>query len=161
MTKYYNELVYYVQRMIGDKEKSRDLIQETYMKTIEKSKKINIKNERAFLYKVARNLVVDKARKKQKVFKVEYEESTHFIPKKEQPEEIVLINSRDEDLKKIIETLPSRSKQAFVLHIMKGYSRQEIAQIMGISVNAVQKHITRGTKKVQEKIDLDEWELYE
>lgn len=161
MTKYYNELVFYVQRMIGDKEKSRDLIQETYMKTIEKSKKINIKNERAFLYKVARNLVVDKARKTQKIQRIEFAESHHFIPKQEQPEEIVLINSREKDLKKIIETLPSRSKQAFVLHILKGYSRQDIAKIMGISTNAVQKHITRGTKKVQEQIDLDEWEIYE
>jgi len=161
MTKYYNELVYYVQRMIGDKEKSTNIIQETYLKTIEKSKTIEIKNERAFLYKVARNLVVDKVRKREKLPKVIYEEAEHFIPKKEQPKEIALINSREDDIKTIIENLPLRSKQAFVLHIMKGYSRKKISEIMGISVNAVQKHITRGIVKVKEQIDLDEWELYD
>lgn len=161
MTKYYNELIYYVQKMIGNKEESVDIVQETYMKTIEKSQKITIKNERAFLYRVAKNLVVDKVRKNTKVQKVVFEEDEHTIPKKEQPEEIILTSSRNQDLKVIIESLPLRTKQAFVLHIINGDSRQDIAKIMGISVNAVQKHITRGIKKVKEQIDLDEWELYE
>lgn len=161
MVKYYNELIYYVQKLTNDKEKSTDIIQETYTKTLEKSKNSNIENERAFLYKVARNLVIDQSRKKKKIQKIEFEEHEHSIPKTEQPEDIALNYSRKRELKNIINTLPTRSKQAFVLHVLKGYSRQEIAKIMGISVNAVQKHITRGTKKLQEQIDLDEWELYE
>ena len=53
---------------------------------------------------------------------------------------------------KIVDTLPKRSKEAFIFHAIDGYSRKEIAQIMGISQNAVEKHINRAIKKLQEKL---------
>ena len=53
---------------------------------------------------------------------------------------------------KVVETLPNRSKEAFLLHTIDGYSRKEIAFMMGISPNAVEKHIIRATKNLQEKL---------
>ena len=53
----------------------------------------------------------------------------------------------------IIEELPQRAKEAFILYTIDGYSRKEIAQILGISSNAVEKLIKRATIKVEEELE--------
>ena len=152
MTKYYNELVYYVQKMIGDKDKASDIIQETYIKTLEKSKNLEIENTRAFLYRVAKNIVIDKIRKNKKITNIDYAESVFVSPINEQPDEIVIANDDYENLIKLVDALPLRCKEAFVLHNIEGYSRKEIAIMMEITVSAVEKLIIRATKKLQEKL---------
>lgn len=150
MLEYYKEIVHYVFKLIGDKESAKDITQETYVKVIElnPNKEIN----RSFLYKVAKNIVIDESRKNKKISNIEYQEEIFSIPKDEQPDEIAIKTNQYENLMKIVDTLPSRSKEAFLLHTIDGYSRKEIASMMGISQNAVEKHIIRATKKLQEKL---------
>ncbi|MGE0050866.1 MAG: RNA polymerase sigma factor [Arcobacter sp.] len=50
MLKYYNELLYFAQKQVGDREKAKDIIQETYIKLLEIKDKYNINNERAYLF---------------------------------------------------------------------------------------------------------------
>lgn len=152
MLKYYNELIYYVQKMVGDKERAVDIIQETYTKTLEKSKQVNIKNERAFLYRVAKNIVIDESRKQKHVSYLEYEDDSYSSPKSEQPDELVLEDNHYKNLLKIVDTLPKRTKEAFVLNTIDGYSRKEISSLMGITISAVDKHIIRATKILQDKL---------
>lgn len=153
MIDYYKELFYYVQRMVRDKDKTQDVIQETYARAIEVDSRIKIINKRAYLYKMARNIVIDEIKKNKNISKVAYEDNSNIIPASEQPEEIILNQSLENNLMDIVKTLPSRSKQAFILHTIDGYSRKEIALKMGITINAVEKHITRATMKIQEKLE--------
>ncbi len=92
--------------MVGDKEEAADIIQETYTKAIEKSKQLNIKNERAFLYKIARNIAIDQSRKNQRREFIVYEEDDFTIPKNEQPDEIILENVKEEILLEALDSLP-------------------------------------------------------
>ncbi|MGP2656903.1 RNA polymerase sigma factor [Malaciobacter sp. WC5094] len=153
MLKYYNELVYYVQRMIGDKEQAVDIIQETYTKTIEKSKQLDIKNERAFLYKVAKNLVIDQSRKKINRDNISFEEENFSIPKEEQPEHLAIKHLEEELLIEALNSLPKRLKQVFVLHIFDGYSKKQIASMMDLNLNTVQKYVINATKKLSDYIE--------
>ncbi|MGD9553045.1 MAG: RNA polymerase sigma factor [Arcobacteraceae bacterium] len=151
MLKYYNELVYFVHKMVGDKQYATDIIQEAYTKALETSRTTLIENERAYLYKVAKNIVIDQSRKKKET--IPYEEEEYTIPAQDQPEEIFLEKNNQELLLKALNTLPKRSKQAFALHVLEGYTKKEIAKIMGISVNATQKYIVRATQKISEYIE--------
>jgi len=153
MLKYYNELIYYVQKMVGNKDEASDIIQEAYVKTLEKSQKTTIKNERAFLYKVAKNIVIDETRKQKKISSVDYEYDNFTSPQTEQPEEIAIKDNYYKNLMKIVDTLPKRTKEAFILHVIDGYTRKEIAVMMSITVSAVDKHIVRASKFLQEKIN--------
>lgn len=150
---YYKELIYYIQRMVGDKDKAQDIVQETYCRAIEIDSRIVIENKRAYLYKMARNIVFDESNKKKKDAKILFEENSHIIPKSQQPEEIAISINQEETLMQIIQTLPARSQQAFILYTVDGYSRQEISKKMGITSNAVEKHITRATIKIQKKLE--------
>ncbi|RXJ97473.1 RNA polymerase subunit sigma [Malaciobacter molluscorum] len=154
MLKFYKEIVYFTLKIVGDKELAKDITQETYTRVNELLTKNMLKkdNIRAFLYKIAKNIALDEKRKDKRIVQIEYQEEDFFIPKIEQPDEILLKNDQYEQLIKIIDTLPNRSKEAFILHSIDGYSRKEIANIMGITVSAVEKHINRAIKKLQEKI---------
>lgn len=150
MLVYYKDIFNFVTKLVGDKKTAKDITQEAYAKCIEldSNKEIN----RSFLYKVAKNIVIDESRKNKKISQIEFQEEIYSIPKDEQPDEIVLETNQYENLMKIVETLPNRSKEAFLLHTIDGYSRKEIAFMMGISPNAVEKHIIRATKNLQEKL---------
>ena len=104
--------------------------------------------------KKVREIIKDEfnIRKNKKISQIEFQEEIYSIPKDEQPDEIVLETNQYENLMKVVETLPNRSKEAFLLHTIDGYSRKEIASMMGISPNAVEKHIIRATKNLQEKL---------
>ncbi len=153
MLKYYNELIYFAQKQVGDKEKAKDIIQETYSKVLEIREKFEINNERAYLYKIAKNIVINQALENQKLQTTIYEENIHLSPIYEQLEEILIQEDQEKIFMQIINDLPQRAKEAFILYTIDDYSRKEIAQILGISSNAVEKLIKRATIKVEEELE--------
>lgn len=152
MLKYYNELLYFAQKLVGDKEKAKDIIQETYSRVLEIKDKRIINNERAYLYKIAKNVVVNEALENQKLEIAIYEENIHLSPIYEQPEEILIQEDQEKIFMEIINNLPQRAKEAFILYTINNYSRKEIGEILGISSNAVEKLIKRATIKVEEEL---------
>ncbi|AXH13115.1 RNA polymerase sigma factor [Halarcobacter bivalviorum] len=153
MVQYYQELIYYVQRMIGDKEKAKDVIQEAYSRLLYVNKNSNIDNERAYLYKTSRNIVIDQSRKEKNSSVTLYEEEEHTIPQEEQPQEQVVQSNQYEQIMKIVQGLPPKCQQAFILHVIEGYSRKEISSKMGISIAAVEKNILRASEKIKNKLN--------
>jgi RNA polymerase sigma-70 factor (ECF subfamily) len=153
MLKYYDELIYFALKQVGDKEKAKDIIQETYSKVLEIKEKFKINNERAYLYKIAKNIVINEALQNQKLQTTIYEENIHLSPISEQPEEILIQEDQEKIFMQIINDLPQRAKEAFILYTIDGYSRKEIAQILGVSSNAVEKLIKRATIKVEEELE--------
>lgn len=153
MIQYYQELVYYVQRMVGDRDKAKDIIQEAYSRLLYVNKNSNIDNERAYLYKTSRNIVIDQSRKEKSSSETLYEEEEHSIPQEEQPQEQVVQSNQYEQMMKIVQSLPPKCQQAFILHVIEGYSRKEISSKMGISIAAVEKNILRASEKIKNKMN--------
>lgn len=152
MLRYYNELLYFAQKQVGDKERAKDIIQETYSKVLEIKDRYEITNERAYLYKIAKNIVVNEALENKKIQSTEYEENFHISPTYEQPEEVLIIEDQEKIFMQILEELSPRAKQAFILFTIDGYSRKEIAEILNITSNAVEKLIKRATIKIEEEL---------
>lgn len=155
MLQYYDELLYFAQRLVGDKEKAKDVIQETYAKVLEINKNSHLEIKRAYLYKTVQNLVIDKARKEKIVQQITYDEDEHFVVQENFSEEILSQELRQKKLRESIKNLSPQNKKAFVLHYYKGYTRKEISEILNISVNAVEKNITRAVLKIKEEMKKD------
>lgn len=151
MTKYYNELIYYIQRIVGNKEESLDITQETYARVVQKASQTTIKNERALLYRVAKNVMIDKFRKNKQSKEVLFDEELH-INHSENSELKAIQEDQQKHLELEIDNLPKKRRQAFVLHIIEGYSRKEAASMMGISLNAIEKHISRASQEIKENL---------
>lgn len=131
-----------------DRERAKDLLQETFVKTWEYLAAGNdVDNVRAFLYKVATNLVINAARKK-KEQSLDALQEQGFDPAGSDD-----VAGRDyiaetrviEHLGKIEE--PYRS--AVTMRYIEGLSPTEIAEITGENANAVSVRINRGLKQLR------------
>lgn len=152
MLRYYNELLYFAQKLIGNKDEARDLIQETYSRAIAVKAKSDIVNERAYLYKVAKNLATKESIDKGKMETIVFEEQIYVDTHTQHPEEMLVKEEQEAAFVQAVNALPPRAKEAFVLHTVDGYSRREIATLMGVTPNAVEKLIKRATVAIEEEL---------
>jgi len=58
----------------------------------------------------------------------------------------------EEDILKLVDKIPSASRQVFILFAIQGYSHKEIAGQKGISVGTSKWHLSEARKKLQELI---------
>ncbi|SDI03814.1 RNA polymerase sigma factor [Variovorax sp. OV700] len=103
-----------------------------------------IESPRALLFRVARNLCVDDARRR----KVAQDwVSTHFnVGSRQTVPSCEFIASQQQVLARVVETLetlPPRRREVFLLFRAYGHTRAEIAQQLNITEMAVAKHLLR------------------
>ncbi|MCG3676462.1 RNA polymerase sigma factor [Aliarcobacter butzleri] len=150
LLEYYKEISHYIFKLTGDKALAKDLTQETYIKVLEITKtNSDIEIQKAYLYKIAQNLVIDKIRKDKLLLQTPFEENEHFFETNDYAEDLILDKIRKKKLRESIKSLPPQQKKAFVFYYYKGYTRKEIAQILDISTNAVEKNISRAILKIK------------
>ena len=98
---------------------------------------------RALLYRTARNLVIDQHRRalhRQHDHLDALDEAEQpLAPRHLQPEEVLAYEQQARALVRVIEALPPRCREAFVLNRFEGWSHQQVADHMGISPDG--KHI--------------------
>ena len=133
---------------VFDRELALDFVQETFIKTWEYIAAGNdVENMRAFLYKVATNLVYNHTRKK-KESSLEALMEGGFDPGEEDP---ALHRDRREEqyVLQVLARLREPFRTAVSLRYIEGLQPVEIAEITGEKVNTVSAHITRGLKQLR------------
>ena len=138
---------------VSDRELAKDLMQEAFTHTWEYMQNgNNPKNLRAFIYRVASNLVIDHYRKKKSYSLDEMSEKTGFDPSIDMTENIV----NGIDAKRALELLPQLPDQyrsVIVMRYVDDLSPGEIATITDETENTVSVRIHRGVKKLRELIE--------
>jgi RNA polymerase sigma-70 factor (ECF subfamily) len=130
-----------------------DILQEAYLRAHTTINREEIREPVAFMTQIAKNLALDHVRsadfKKSQAVDAETMEAlinqhntrdqtlTHAIWKQDLVE---FLNA--------IQSLPNKCREVYVLKKIYGYSQKEIAEKLGISTSAVEKHIAYGTKKL-------------
>lgn len=136
---------------VFDRELALDFVQETFIKTWDYIAAGNdIENVRAFLYKVATNLVYNHTRKK-KESSLEALMESGFDPGEEDP---ALHQDKMEEKKilHLLSELREPFRTAVSLRYIEGLQPVEIAEITGEKVNTVSAHITRGLKQLRSRL---------
>ncbi|RXK14480.1 RNA polymerase subunit sigma [Halarcobacter mediterraneus] len=151
MTTYYKEIFLYVKKNISDTNLANDITQEAFARVINAKKNTKIENERAFLYKVTKNLIIEHSRKDTKTKEISYEEEKHLNDTYETEKEYEQ-HKQKILLKKALQQLPKQRRQIFILYIIDGYSREEIAKMQKISMNSINLHISRASVQLKEII---------
>lgn len=155
MTIYYKEIFSYVKKKVLDKTTAEDITQETFARVIQNGNNNVIQNERALLYRIAKNIIIDQIRKKTKINEVPLHDIVS-LDENNTIEDQIIQADQNKHLMLEIDNLPKKRKQAFVLHIIEGYSRKEVASIMDISLNAVEQHISRASNQIKQNISNQE-----
>jgi RNA polymerase sigma factor (sigma-70 family) len=148
--RYYRELLNFLARKVRDRETAADLAQESFVRVYaaEQAGTV-IHNPRALLYKTARNLVVDNFRRedawgrqsKPGLEAPAVDPDEHAGPDTLEPEMVQASRQRFEAIVSIVEALPPRCREAFVLVKFDGLVHADVAQRMGITVKTVEMHI--------------------
>lgn len=144
-----SEIFRYCFYKLSNKEGAEDLTQESFSrlwKSFEKGK--NIENARAFLYRVAGNLVVDFYRKKKSVSLDQLMEKG-FDKGNSYKNEIEIKIDALTAMKKL-ERISKDYGEAVFLRYVNGLNTKEIAAIMGKSEGNVSVCIHRGIKKLKD-----------
>jgi RNA polymerase sigma factor (sigma-70 family) len=141
----------------SDHDLALDLTQDTFMRfwdTLCKDKKI--KNCRAFLFAVARNLVIDWYRKKKAVSL-----ESMLIEGSEDKSELlsssagIELEAEAKYLVRRINALDETYRDAVYLRCVEGLKPKEIAKIIGESANVVSVRINRGLRILREQMHYD------
>ena len=110
-----------------------------------------IKEPRRFLYRIAANLVIDRYRsseyKSEKVSLVGGESVQYELASQDAtPERSTIAAEQIRVLGQAIESLPPRCRQVFVMHRLQHVPYREIARLLGISSQMVERHIAKALR---------------
>lgn len=106
---------------------------------------------RAFLFQIARNLLIDEARR-EKIVSLELVAELDMLQADNSTEEALQARDELRHLQAILDTLPTQCRRAFILRRVHGHSVTDIAEEMGLSVFTVDKHLTRAAVKIMQAI---------
>ena len=127
-----------------------DIIQEAYAILAERETVDDIQHPSAYLFQVARSLVVRHVRRARVVSiqAVDDLERLNFADETATPEETAIYRDELRQLAKAIAAMPGQTREAFVLRRVHGLSQREIAARMKLSEHTVEKHISRGIRSL-------------
>lgn len=153
--KIYDENVEKVYRFIflkvDSKETAQDLTSETFLKTWEVFREKNIENPRAFLYQVARNLIKDYYRKKEKTSTLSLEGNLVSDPSQDLQEKANL-NSEIERVKKALKELEEDYQNVLIWYYLNEIPIREIAKMLEKTESNVRVLIHRALNALREKL---------
>jgi len=151
-----------IYRFIGDRTQPKDLAQEVFFKVWQSAK--SYKPEAKFttwLYRITTNLCFNELkssrRKKWFSFSRSDDQSGDTIEETlpdtaPSAEDLLIEKERSRQISDALQSLPENQRMALILKRYDGLSYQEIAQIIGCSVSAVESLIVRAKKTLQEKL---------
>ena len=141
---YGQELQGYLVRRLSCAETAADLTQEAFVRLIRAEPTNALDNPRAYLYRIASNLVTDHYREEGKrPQRVVAEQPTAIADVAPGQERALLAKDQVSHLERAIEALPRRQREVLLLHKFEGMSYGEIAERLGITKNTVMVHMMR------------------
>jgi RNA polymerase sigma-70 factor (ECF subfamily) len=138
---------------LRDREIAKDVVQETFAKTwdyLAKGKKVD--HMRAFLYRVANNLIVDTVRRKRSVSLDNMIEADGFEVKDETTTDPGNVSDGRMAVK-LLESLDEIYRTVVTMRFIDGLSPKEIAQALNISENVVSVRLYRGVERLKGIVD--------
>lgn len=148
------ELHGYLLRQTRCPETASDILQDAFLRLIHAVPKNDIKNPRAFLYKIVGNLAIDHLRSSNRRLARHTDESD--LADQEDPapsiEHQLYTQEQIAHLRLALSELPPRCREVFIMHKFKHYPYSVIMDELGISESTVLKHIVKATEHCRNRM---------
>jgi RNA polymerase sigma-70 factor (ECF subfamily) len=131
----------------GNTDVATDIAQETFLKIWEKQHSVRPETAKGLLYKIAGDLFVSHYRREKRSFNF----FIHFVFDEEgrTPEDMLAFEQLKANYKKALEKLPEKQRTVFLMSRAENLKYTEIAEILGISVKAVEKRMNYALKHLR------------
>lgn len=146
-------LLRFVAAKLGSEQEAREVAQEAYVRVLRLNHPEAVSYLRAFLFKTAANLALDRLRargRRPPTCSVGESEFAvfHLCPERQiAGEQTVAI------IRQALAELPHKCRQVFLLHRIQGFSRAEIAERMGLRERMVRMYMARALAHVRARLD--------
>jgi len=137
-------------RMLRSEQDAEDVAQETFLRLWKTADRFEGRSAlRTWLFRVAHNLCIDQLRRRREVALDE----SHDAPTS-QPGPLRLIAQREraESVRRAIEALPERQRAAITLVHHEGLPQSEAADVLGVSVDALESLLSRGRRALRKAL---------
>lgn len=134
-------------RYCNSKEEAEEAFNDGMVKyfNYERKNKVKESTRYALIKKILRNTCIDRLRKKRLLFE---EVDVGVVENYKSEHDEIAYQYLKEEMLGIIQNLPPTTRMVFNLYIFEGWSHQEIAKHLKISINTSTWHLHQGKKRV-------------
>lgn len=137
-------LVAYATRIIRSQEAAEDIVQEAFLRLVPaRSNATSSGQMLSYLYRIVRNLSLDFLKRQKVEARETQNEPPHWsIPQEiPTPEDVVVVGAEIRLISQVLGELPHEVRTALEMHRFGGYTLEEIAVRLNISVATAHRHI--------------------
>jgi RNA polymerase sigma-70 factor (ECF subfamily) len=153
------ELLRFLAARCGKADEAEDLLQELWLKVRDLAPG-PIANGRAYLFRAANNLVLDRARARQRRMRRDRDwldsDGSFAAGERASPapdaESLLLEDEEVAVVRRAIDALPAGARRAIMLYRFEGHGQADVARIMGISRSGVEKHLALAMRRLREAL---------
>lgn len=151
------DLQHFLTRRVGCAETAKDLVQDTFLRLLQASPGQALLNPRAFLFRIATNLVIDHHRRQQHRATLSDTDLPMDAPDPcPSIETVVWSKQQIALLKQSIGELPPKCRQVFILIRFHHLTHGEVAARLGISQSTVVKHMIKAVEYCKRRVQEQE-----
>ncbi|MCK4944565.1 MAG: RNA polymerase sigma factor [Candidatus Aminicenantes bacterium] len=157
----YKSVIYrYICYLTHDRVESEDLFQETWLRVVKHLDQIqDVKEKRAWIYAIATNLYRDHLRKKRIrlsfMNRAESDPSnTRFLGSDSVASPETKIEQREMAAAalKVLDKLPLKMRQVFILREIEGFSYEEIAGLLKLPLGTAKSRMHRAIRRIRQEL---------
>jgi len=137
------EIFAYALRLTGDRDDADDVYQETFLAAFRGWPPPRRGQERAWLYRIATNKVIDRARKAKRIVRLSDVKDLRLAAPERDGVSLA-------DLTAAVKVLPAGQRAAFVLRKVEGLDYADVAHVLECSEEAARSRVAEAMKKVRE-----------
>ena len=153
---YRNPIRIFLEKFLKSPELSEDLGQEIFLQIWESRGRMDhIRSLHSWVYTLARNKALDMLRRASVDMNAKAEILKHYHTVSTTTYDQVLTKEYLDYIQSVIATLPPQTQKVWQLCREREFSYEEVAEKLGISRNAVKKHMMRSMKVLREGVEKD------
>ena len=140
----------FAMRMLLERQRAEEVLQETLMKAWQEAARYDPEKARlsTWLHQIAHNLCIDILRRQRREQPLT-ENADTIIGSDESPESLVQTQETQRQLTSAIGALSQRHRTALILTYYQSLPNRDVAQIMGISVRALESLLVRARRELK------------
>jgi RNA polymerase sigma-70 factor (ECF subfamily) len=149
------DLHQFLARRLGCADTAKDLLQDTFLRLLQAAPRHVLSNPRAFLFRIATNLVIDHHRRRRHREALAVCETDVTIDQADPGpsiETVVWSKQQVSLLKQAVADLPPKCRQVFLLIKFHHLSHAEVAMRLGISQSTVVKHMIKAVDYCKRRV---------
>lgn len=146
LARHYDDLVDSLRRRFGDRQAAHEVVHDVCVQLLESPEKEPARIPLALLRKITHDRAIShyRSERRRQAWVDEHAELPEIICGAPSPERQHEAADELDRLCSAIADLPPRCQQVFVMHKIHELSQQEVAEQLGISIKAVEKHLKLG-----------------